>query len=77
MRDLWCGFFGKKGASMFFGVEGENGVSVVGSGLKKAFWLIKRLFSVFFLGVFFLGVCSFLGIHCKTLYVNRRDLVGP
>ena len=32
---------------------------------------------VFFLGVFFLGVCSFLGIHCKTLYVNRRDLVGP
>ena len=24
-----------------------------------------------------LGVCSFLGIHCKTLYVNRRDLVGP
>ena len=34
---------------------------------------------VFFLGVFkfFLGVCSFLGIHCKTIYVNRRDLVGP
>ena len=28
-------------------------------------------------GVFFLGDFSFLGIHCKTLYVNRRNLVGP
>ena len=34
MRDLWCGFCGKKGASMFFWVEGENGFSVVGLGLE-------------------------------------------
>ncbi|CAH0372826.1 unnamed protein product [Pelagomonas calceolata] len=26
---------------------------------------------------FFLGVLSCLGIHCKTLYVNRQNPVGP
>ena len=37
----------------------------------RSLWVISLwviLFSFFF--------CS-LGIHCKTLYVNRRDLVGP
>ena len=30
-----------------------------------------------FCGVFFFFFFSLLGIHCKTLYVNRRNLVGP
>ena len=28
-------------------------------------------------GTFFFCSESLLGIHCKTLYVNRRNLVGP
>ena len=37
-----------------------------------------RLLSLF-LGVFFFKLAdfSFLVIHCKTLYVNRRNLVDP
>ena len=40
--------------------------SIAGSLLSSLSW-----------GDFFLGVFPCLGIHCKTLYVNRRDLVGP